>query len=59
MLVPSMMSANDSIQSLIKTYELQAHLDIFCYKKSSKTSKLFEIESLTFVFFVFLLLLGP
>ena len=54
-----MMSANDSIQSLIKTYELQAHLDIFCYKKSSKTSKLFKIESLTFVFFVFLLLLGP
>ena len=54
-----MMSANDSIQSLIKTYELQALLDIFCYKKSSKTSKLFEIESLTFVFFVFLLLLGP
>ena len=54
-----MMSANDSIQSSIKTYELQAHLDIFCYKKSSKRSKLFSIESLTFLFFVFSTVVRP
>ena len=53
-------SPYDCIQSLIKTYELKVtFIYFFCQKKTSKLSKIYEIESLTFLHFKFLPLLGP
>ena len=51
-------SPYDCIQSLIKTYELKVTFIYFLPKKTSKISKIYKIESLTFLRFKFLPLLG-
>ena len=51
-------SPYDCIQSLIKTYELKVTFIYFFAKKTSKISKIYKIESLTFLRFKFLPLLG-
>ena len=58
-LVYFLRSPYDCIQSLIKTYELKVTFIYVFAKKTSKTSKIYEIESLTFLHFKFLPLLGP
>ena len=51
-------SPYDCIQSLIKTYELKVTFIYFLAKKTSKISKIYKIESLTFLRFKFLPLLS-
>ena len=57
-LVYFLRSPYDCIQSLIKTYELKVTFIYFFAKKTSKISKKYKIESLAFLRFKFLPLLG-